>query len=304
MGSVIVSGSTIYGMGHQGGIAEPGFPAAAAAFFRLNTTGGRQAAVFTFTGSNGAAPTGSLILSGTTLYGMTSAGGANGDGNIFSIGIDGGNFQNLYQFTGGTDGSNPRGSLILVGTTLYGMTPGGGPTATATFFRSATTGGVIQTCSRSAAARRRGEPLWQFDPQRLDPVWDDLQRRHCGDGVVFALSSTARTSPRANQWAVDVNGSGTWSVGSNWDVGVAPGSNAQDTAVFGTVLTSGTAIVNLDSSRSLSSLGFSTTAGQQLRDQPDKRQHADPGESSHGAATLSDSGSNHRSPRPSCWAAT
>ena len=39
-----------------------------------------------------------------------------------------------------------------------------------------------------------------------------------------------------------------------------PGSG-QDTAVFGAALTSGTATVTLDGSRSLASLGFSTTGG-------------------------------------------
>ena len=44
-----------------------------------------------------------------------------------------------------------------------------------------------------------------------------------------------------------------------------PGTG-QDTAVFGPVLTGGTAAtVTLDSSRSLSSLGFSATGGAQLR---------------------------------------
>ena len=58
-------------------------------------------------------------------------------------------------------------------------------------------------------------------------------------------------------WAT--NGSGTWSTSGNWTGGV-PGSG-QDTAVFGTALTSGTATVTLDGSRSLASLGFSTTGG-------------------------------------------
>lgn len=55
-----------------------------------------------------------------------------------------------------------------------------------------------------------------------------------------------------------VNSGGTWSASDNWTGGV-PGGSAVDTAVFGPVLTSGTATITLDSSRSLSSLGFSTT---------------------------------------------
>ena len=68
---------------------------------------------------------GSLTLNGTTLYGMTLQGGSNGDGNIFSVGIDGTNYQNLVSFTGtgGTaSGSFSTWRLTLNGTTLYGMT--------------------------------------------------------------------------------------------------------------------------------------------------------------------------------------
>jgi len=57
-----------------------------------------------FSGTGGAAiganSQGSLTLSGSTLYDMTSAGGANGAGNIFSLGTDGTNYQNLLSFTG------------------------------------------------------------------------------------------------------------------------------------------------------------------------------------------------------------
>ena len=68
---------------------------------------------------------GSLTLSGSTLYGMTLSGGANGNGTIFSINTDGSGFQNLFSFSG-TNGDNPHGSLTLSGSTLYGMTSAGG----------------------------------------------------------------------------------------------------------------------------------------------------------------------------------
>ena len=60
------------------------------------------------------------------------------------------------------------------------------------------------------------------------------------------------------QWAV--NGGGTWGAAANWTSGNVPGASP-DTADFSQVLTSGTASVTLDGSRSLSSLGFSTTGG-------------------------------------------
>jgi uncharacterized repeat protein (TIGR03803 family) len=67
-----------------------------------------------------------LILSGTTLYGTTESGGVSGYGNIFSVGIDGSDYQNLYSFSGGTDGAYPLGGLNLTGGTLFGTTTYGG----------------------------------------------------------------------------------------------------------------------------------------------------------------------------------
>jgi autotransporter-associated beta strand protein/uncharacterized repeat protein (TIGR03803 family) len=85
-----------------------------------------------FTGSGGTAsgvdPNGGLTLSGTTLYGMTEAGGANSHGNVFSVGVNGKNFVNLLSFTGTNSGplsgETPNGDLALVGNTLFGMTNG------------------------------------------------------------------------------------------------------------------------------------------------------------------------------------
>ncbi len=74
-----------------------------------------------FTGTGGTAsgwnPIGSLMISGTALYGMTFYGG----GNIFSVGTDGANYQNLVSFSGGVAGGGPEGSLTLDGMALYGM---------------------------------------------------------------------------------------------------------------------------------------------------------------------------------------
>src|SRR5262249_30697787 len=83
-----------------------------------------------FTGTGGTAaglnPYGDLILSGTTLYGVTEQGGTAGYGNVFSVGINGSGYDDLYDFTGGADGAYPYGDLTLIGGTLFGMTNAGG----------------------------------------------------------------------------------------------------------------------------------------------------------------------------------
>ncbi len=97
---------------------------------------------FTGGATDGANPLGSLIQSGSTLYGMTSSGGSGGNGTIFSESTSGGNPTVLHSFTViGADGANPLGSLIQSGPTLYGMTPVGGSADNGTIFSESTGGG-------------------------------------------------------------------------------------------------------------------------------------------------------------------
>jgi uncharacterized repeat protein (TIGR03803 family) len=97
----------------------------------------------TFTGgvNDGKNPFGSLTLSGSTLYGMTQAGGASGFGTAFKMNTDGTGFSLLHTFTGSSsDGSIPYGSLTLSGSTLYGMTTRGGTNNIGTAFQMNTNG--------------------------------------------------------------------------------------------------------------------------------------------------------------------
>jgi len=78
-----------------------------------------------FDGTDGRVPLSGVIVSGSTLYGTTSSGGANDDGVVFSLPIGGGTPTVLGSFDG-SDGAQPEGSLLLSGNTLYGTTESGG----------------------------------------------------------------------------------------------------------------------------------------------------------------------------------
>jgi len=122
-GSLTLSGSTLYGMCRSGGDAGLG------TIFRLNTDGTGFTLLHSFTGgaTDGSSPAGSLLLSGSVLFGLTHDGGAYGLGTVFSVNPDGSGFTVLHSFASGTgDGANPYGGLVLSGSTLYGMTYGGG----------------------------------------------------------------------------------------------------------------------------------------------------------------------------------
>jgi len=72
-------------------------------------------------------PYGSLLMSGSTLYGMTQFGGSEDSGTVFKMQADGSGFTVLHEFAWAAgDGNGPMGSLILSGSTLYGMTRFGG----------------------------------------------------------------------------------------------------------------------------------------------------------------------------------
>ncbi|MFZ0929444.1 MAG: choice-of-anchor tandem repeat GloVer-containing protein [Syntrophobacteraceae bacterium] len=138
-GSLILSGSTLYGMTNQGGAVNGG------AVFKISTNGSNCAILHSFgDGSiqnDGTFPMGSLVLSGSTLYGMSSGGGAAGNGVVFKISTNGSNCAILHSFGDGSvqnDGTTPYGSLILSGSTLYGMTSSGGDNDQGTIFAVST----------------------------------------------------------------------------------------------------------------------------------------------------------------------
>jgi uncharacterized repeat protein (TIGR01451 family) len=135
----VLSGSTFYGMTEQGGANGIGV------IYKVDTDGNNFAILHSFAGGekDGSYPDGGLVLDGSTLYGMTNSGGSLGNyGTIFKIGTDGNNFEILRAFTNVvTDGRNPYyGSLVLSGSTLYGMTQYGGTNDTGTIFSIGTNG--------------------------------------------------------------------------------------------------------------------------------------------------------------------
>ncbi|HEY1379480.1 MAG TPA: choice-of-anchor tandem repeat GloVer-containing protein [Gemmataceae bacterium] len=129
--ALVPSGSTLFGMTNEGGTAGQG------AVFKMNADGTGFSLLHSFDPATGDGwdPNGSLTLSGSTLYGMTKQGGG-GAGAIFKMNEDGTGYGILHTFQGqsGGDGAGPLGSLLLAGSTLYGMTNVGGPANLGTVF--------------------------------------------------------------------------------------------------------------------------------------------------------------------------
>ena len=134
--SLVLSGGTLYGVASYGGAAGNG------AVFKLNTDGTGFVPLHSFsaaasgTNADGVNPSGSLTLSGNTLYGTMWGGGSSGNGTVFAVNTDGTGFTVLHSFSGGTnsDGANPDGSLLVSGHTLYGAAAYGGVAGNGTLF--------------------------------------------------------------------------------------------------------------------------------------------------------------------------
>ena len=132
-----VDGSKLYGMTYDGGDLDAG------TVFAMNTDGTGYGLLheFSFDGSDGHGPRGSLTLSGSNLYGMTRYGGDSNEGTVFKMNTDGTGFGLLHEFAGeGSDGRSPYGDLTLDGSTLYGMTYQGGDLDRGTVFKMNTDG--------------------------------------------------------------------------------------------------------------------------------------------------------------------
>ncbi|MCX6567036.1 MAG: hypothetical protein NTW38_11550, partial [Candidatus Aminicenantes bacterium] len=136
MGSLIAGGSTLYGMTELGGAYGAG------TIFKMNADGTGYSILHSFIGgsSDGCNPYGSLILIDSALYGLTFKGGS-GHGTLFKIYTNGSGFTLLHSFSGDlSNGYYPYGSLIAIGSTLFGMTYYGGTNGAGTIFKIETDG--------------------------------------------------------------------------------------------------------------------------------------------------------------------
>ena len=95
--------------------------------FKVNPAGSETVLHEFQGGTDGVSPTDGVILDAAgNLYGTTKQGGSANQGVVYKV-APGGQETVLYTFTGGTDGGNPAGGLVLDSAgSVYGTTLGGG----------------------------------------------------------------------------------------------------------------------------------------------------------------------------------
>ena len=134
---VIVSGTTLYGTARDGGTNRSG------TVFKLNTDGTGFTVLRQMTESTDGAEPQELVLAGASVIGVTPYGGSANGGTIFKVNTDGSGFAVLRAFSSSSDnnvGRRPTGRLVLNGSTLYGVTRGGGPDDAGAIYRISTAG--------------------------------------------------------------------------------------------------------------------------------------------------------------------
>ena len=118
---------TLFGVTTSGGTMNKG------TVFRLQENGSGYQVLHSFVGSDGATPSGDLLLMpGGLLYGTTEAGGTWQHGVVFHVNEGGGNFALVHEFGGpGDAGRSAKSRLLavedgwLLGTTSLGTNNGG-----------------------------------------------------------------------------------------------------------------------------------------------------------------------------------
>lgn len=118
---VLASNGKLYGMTYSGGSYGTG------TIFTFNPATNKILKLFDFNGTNGANPQGNLIqATNKKLYGMTTFGGSNNFGTIFSFDLITNTAIKLFDFDS-TNGAYPYGSLVQASNgKLYGTTFAGG----------------------------------------------------------------------------------------------------------------------------------------------------------------------------------
>jgi len=184
-GDLTLSNGVLYGVTGGGGAAGNG------AVYSVTTGGTDYQTLLSFTGSSGdrpgQSPSGELELVGSTLYGTTTYGGANGKGTVFSVNTNGNGYIKMIDFMGNTGaviGANPDGNLTAINGVLYGTTASGGQYGKGTIWAIGTGGFVPVRSFEGLGGEQPNGGLSYYNGKLYGTT--SAGGLH-GDGTVFSL---------------------------------------------------------------------------------------------------------------------
>jgi uncharacterized repeat protein (TIGR03803 family) len=140
-GELVLLGNNLYGATRRGGTKFQG------SVFKLKPSNAvhtvwTESLIYSFkAGNDGKGPMGVTARPNGQLYGATEGGGAAGEGTLFKLTppLSGDVWTEtvLHRFTGGADGGEPQGTLLLEGAKFYGTTSvGGGASGSGSVFET------------------------------------------------------------------------------------------------------------------------------------------------------------------------
>jgi uncharacterized repeat protein (TIGR03803 family) len=197
-----VSGTNLYGVTAGGGIYSAG------TIFALSADGTTFRRLHSFFASKDGAPAlASLVRLGNKLYGTASQNGSSGSGTIFSLNVDGSDFNVLYTFTPktsntNTDGAYTTSSVVLSGNTLYGTPQEGGASGDGTVFAlqlPVIISGIAANSDNSVSLVFMGTPyltyLVQATTDLTPPIsWETISTNLAGADGSWQFTDTNATS--------------------------------------------------------------------------------------------------------------
>jgi uncharacterized repeat protein (TIGR03803 family) len=231
----------------------------------------------TATNFGGASPGASLALSGGTLFGTTTAGGAAANGTVFSLTTNGATFSVLHDFslldsqTGtNADGAVPAGGLILAGNRLYGAAAGGGAGGNGVVFAIDTNGANFTTLhsfspldTLTATNTDGAMPLGGLVLSNDTLYGTTYAGGHGGRGTVFSLQTNGLNFTVLHQFTPADPATGTNLDGASPCAALTLSSNV----LYGTASAGGTGaagtvfLLNTDGSRFNAFRSFPALAG-------------------------------------------
>jgi uncharacterized repeat protein (TIGR03803 family) len=212
-GGVVVDGSgNVYGTTRDGGASGNG------TVFEIVAGSGVVTTMATFSGANGAGPTGSIARDGSgNIFGTTQFGGSADLGTVFEV--SGGTISTLTSFTGtGTNGANPQSGVILDGSgNLVGTTlSGGGSANNGTIFSIPSTGGSINTLTSFTTVRGPYSGVIEDGSGNLFGTtsvggggFGTVYELQSGHSTILVLASFSNTNGANPTGSLVENGSGT-----------------------------------------------------------------------------------------------
>jgi len=138
--TVASDGTTLFGTTTGQAVTDFG------SVFRIDVDGSGYQSLHSFNAVDGSYPVTRLSLIGSTLYGTTGefSFGAINYGTIFSLNVDGSNFQTLHKFAA-SEGIHPSGDFAIFGEKLFGVAREGGTMGLGTIYSIGLDGSNFQT---------------------------------------------------------------------------------------------------------------------------------------------------------------